>query len=347
MQELYDEGYTLAKINLAADEFEASVEENATFAVPSTFADQYAALLREVSDGPMAPMTSPADGGLRRMNGKTVASFTVPLVLLFTVAIGFFVFKRGGGKRAGGASNELGGLPFAVANPTFPKVPYAASGFVESSQHTGQRNPTYAEVDDPPPEYAPSLEMVQAAPSAFYEAPSRRQSELYAEGLVPGASTPETSEFYEAPSTLQSDHEHGAEDHEGLVLGAAAAAAATKLCSQKTSTGRCTNHADSGFTRCSAHRCGVPGCTKSKSSQASVCPTHLTMAVYAEPSAKQSALYDDGKVPGAADHVRTDDDHALLQNTLQTYGSADLGLYEDMDNDGSDADSDADSDIDI
>ena len=166
--------------------------------------------------------------------------------------------------------------------------------------------------------------------SEFYEAPSRRQSELYAEGLVPGASTPETSEFYEASA-------------------AAATTTTTTLCAQKTSTGRCTNHADNGSTRCIAHRCGVPGCTKSKSSRASVCPTHLKMAVYAEPSAEQSALYDDGEVPGSADHVRTDDDYASLEITLQTYGSAanadgaaELGVYEDMGNEDGDFDSDVD-----
>ena len=68
-------------------------------------------------------------------------------------------------------------------------------------------------------------------------------------------------------------------------------------------------------------------------------------ALYEPPSTKQAQLYDDGEVPGAADHFAVAEDaaYASLTTDQQTYGDVrggsalDDGLYEDV---GSDSDDD-------
>ena len=139
------------------------------------------------------------------------------------------------------------------------------------------------------------------------------------------------------------------EDDESDAPGAAPAGG-FKQCAQKTSRGQCRNQAVSGFTRCVDHKCTISGCTKSKSSKAASCPVHMkeaaeAKALYEPPSTKQAQLYDDGEVPGAADHFAVAEDaaYASLTTDQQTYGDArggsalDDGLYEDV---GSDSDDD-------
>jgi len=83
---------------------------------------------------------------------------------------------------------------------------------------------------------------------------------------------------------------------------------------------------------------------------------HLKPKLYEEPSTRQSQLYDDGEVPGAAGHfVQTGEDYASLENALQTYGSStaaggssaqaqgEYALYEDFDENGNCGSSTADS----
>ena len=65
-------------------------------------------------------------------------------------------------------------------------------------------SPTYDEIDDPPLGYAANLN--SDSTRALYEAPSRRQSELYDDGLVPGTMLTMhlKPRLYEEPSTRQS-----------------------------------------------------------------------------------------------------------------------------------------------
>lgn len=102
-----------------------------------------------------------------------------------------------------------------------------------------------------------------------------------------------------------------------------------RRCKVKTSKGPCTNMALPKSGLCGAHTCGRVGCKASKPSKAAFCAEHaaaekkrrLTLeqrelfhfdptepkahnanasAVYAEPSAEQIDLYDEGSVPGAS-----------------------------------------------
>lgn len=102
-----------------------------------------------------------------------------------------------------------------------------------------------------------------------------------------------------------------------------------RRCKVKTSKGPCTNVALPKSGLCGAHTCGRVGCKASKPSKAAFCAKHaaaekkrrLTLeqrelfhfdptepnahnanasAVYAEPSAEQIDLYDEGSVPGAS-----------------------------------------------
>eukprot|EP00729_Bicosta_minor_P017862 gene17862-32263_t len=90
---------------------------------------------------------------------------------------------------------------------------------------------------------------------------------------------------------------------------------------------------------CERHTCGIPACQNAKSSKDALCLPCLDrvevgagQSMYEEPCQRQSQVYDDGKVPGAADHF-AGGAYASVGNDQRAYGSITVtsATYSDID----------------
>ena len=86
---------------------------------------------------------------------------------------------------------------------------------------------------------------------------------------VGAANTRNESDVYEESSARQSQ-----------LYGNGEVNGASGICVQETSNGRCTNEAAEGLKRCIAHTCSLPGCTAKKSSKKELCNTHTNHSAH-------------------------------------------------------------------